>query len=294
MLLNNDIYSKIYYINANGVTIDFTDYHNIAVLSGFSGYGLPDFSMSETVIPYEDIGILNSIRTVPREISVPIFLRGSEPFLIRRKMAEIMQFLSPDLGEGKLYIERPTGEKRFLKCIYKNGLDGNDKSIGKDYGTFIITFRAVDPYFYNSVESSYTFTEESSEGSFLGNPFFPIFITQGAIYSNISFINTGDGIAYPVWTITGVGDSLVLRNLTTGKFMQLDYTISEGEIITIDTRIGYKSIVNNSGINLMQYMASLSSFWLIEQGTNVIRVELSNSGVNTAVKIDYYLRYKEA
>ncbi len=207
------------------------------------------------------------------------------------------KWLAPDVGsdDGKLYIERPTGEIRYLNCRYNGGLGGNDKEIGRNYAVLDIEFRAVNPFFYKSEESSYTFTQSASVGTFLGDPFFPLFITEGAIYNNATFDYGGDAETYPVWTIKGAGDSLILRNLTTGKFLSLQsYTIQDGETVTIDTRFGEKSIENADGDNLMEYMAELSSLWALQPGENSIRVELSNTNGNTEVSIAYHERYKEA
>ena len=48
--------------------------------------------------------------------------------------------------------------------------------------------------------------------------------------------NTGDAVAYPVWTATGPGSNLHLTNMTTGDEFLLVHNILPGETVVIDCR----------------------------------------------------------
>ena len=57
--------------------------------------------------------------------------------------------------------------------------------------------------------------------------------------------NTGDAIAYPIWTLYGPGRTPRLTNVTTGKQLQLDHDLLEGEVVVVDSRDGAHTCGSN-------------------------------------------------
>ena len=109
---------------------------------------------------------------------------------------------------------------------------------------------------------------------------------------------TGTWLSYPKIIITGPISYPWVYNSTTGELLSLQYTISAGESVTINTAFGYKTVKNNSNVNLINYISStsdLSTFHLdheLRAGDNEITV--AGSGISllqTQVLFQYYERY---
>jgi thiol-disulfide isomerase/thioredoxin len=61
-------------------------------------------------------------------------------------------------------------------------------------------------------------------------------LSKNHLGDEIVINNTGDGVAYPVWTITGPGSNLHLENVTTGEDFLLVHDIKLGETVVVDSR----------------------------------------------------------
>ena len=68
--------------------------------------------------------------------------------------------------------------------------------------------------------------------------------------------------ARPIIALEGPGESLIVANDTTGDEIRLDYTVADGETVTIDTLA--LTVENDGGDNLMPYLAGdLATFALV-------------------------------
>jgi hypothetical protein len=111
---------------------------------------------------------------------------------------------------------------------------------------------------------------------------------------------TGTWQTFPLIYITGPMQGPVIRNLSTGEYIALDYSVSGGEVVTITLDYGNKTVTNNFGVNLIGIVTSdsdLATFHIAPapeavHGENIIRVIGGGAIIGvTKVELWYYTRY---
>jgi hypothetical protein len=101
-----------------------------------------------------------------------------------------------------------------------------------------------------------------------------------------SVTNNGSASAYPRIQISLPAGATATRiyeltNYTTGTRLNLNYTIQPGEIITIDLRVGAKTITSNYRGSIIRYMlrGSKLSTWRLQPGVNSVGVFAGSTSV---------------
>ena len=107
--------------------------------------------------------------------------------------------------------------------------------------------------------------------------------------------NSGDLDCEPIFYITAQtnGTGISIFNDTTEQHITLNYSISQGETVTID--IDKRKITNNNGDNLINFISNdtfLSDFWL-KKGVNHLRVYKDDDNLNMVVTCEYSNKYVE-
>jgi len=221
-------------------------------------------------------------------VDIPLAIEEADYSALLSTLRSLAANLDPAAGDGTLRVVN-NGNARLLTCRYKGGLEHATRT--GPLVRMVLAFRAFDPYWYAENETAYTFQQAAGVSFF---PLLPLSLSSSAVYSVETVANDGDVEAWPVWTITGPGDSLVLRNLTTGETLELQTTILAGQQVTIDTRPGRKTVLRDDGTNLFPYLSDTSSLWALTKGSNKIQVELNLSDANSSVVLRYTLRYLSA
>lgn len=231
-----------------------------------------------------------------RDIELPIYMRGATEAALRMRMREAVSAFNPKRGEGILRVVSPTGDTRQISCRYVSGLEMSEQ-LGEDSGFFhqvaTITLRAHDPHW-----SAETITEDfgiTETPSFF--PWPPLRLTASEIVIEADIVNDGDMESWPVWTVNGPGELFRFTNVTTGKVLELQETITVdvGDSIVIDTRPFRKSVRRADGENLFAKLAKTASLWPLVLGNNRVRLEMSASqnGVSSLTLV-YTPRYLTA
>ena len=101
----------------------------------------------------------------------------------------------------------------------------------------------------------------------------PIPISEYTEYPVATVINSGDVISGLVIhvSVTGAVSGLMIYNSTTGQYIGFDYAFQSGDEITVSTLSGSLSarlLRQGQTINLMQYLASGSSWLKLALGEN--------------------------
>lgn len=113
-------------------------------------------------------------------------------------------------------------------------------------------------------------------------------------------VYTGDVDSYPVIQLRGPITNPVITNDVTGDTLYFSGgTLGSSDVWTIDTRYGRKSITNQAGSSVMQYLSDssdLASFRLVPAplapgGTQTISAGGGSVGTATSFEIAYYTRY---
>lgn len=258
---------------------------------GRNGAFMPPVAFVEDLVPNQAGSRLRAVRIRPREVDLPIYCEAADEATLRTTLRSILGWFDPQRGDGTFRVQAPGGDVRQLVCRYAGGLEmvESGQQGGVTWQQFVLILRAVDPYWYAPNAISKTYLLATATTSFF--PIFPLRLSGSTVFADDSVVNGGDVEAWPVWTVVGPGSSIYLRNLTTGQFINVNTTLATGEILTVDTRPGKKSIKKSDGTNLFGSMSSDSAMWSFARGTTAIRVEMASSTVDSSVSYSYFPRY---
>lgn len=108
------------------------------------------------------------------------------------------------------------------------------------------------------------------------SPFISPFISEASTGGTVTITNSGDEMAWPTVDNDGNGGIIltgsltnpVLTNLTTGRKLELDYTLQSGDFIQIDML--KQLVLLNGSSTLISTKTSTSDWWGIAPGPNSI------------------------
>lgn len=225
-----------------------------------------------------------------RDFTIRAVFVTSDELTLRAAQRAIVRTMDPVRGTGKIRVTSPIGDVREIAVRYSDGLGMTEKPdmSGPTMQFADITFTAFDPYWYDTSSASQTFTIGAVPSFF---PFFPLRLTSSQIVVDGTITNTGDIECWPVFTITGPGSVIVIRNLTTGaNIIFSTLVLGSGESVVVDT--GPPTVKKNDGTNVYPDLDINSTLWAIQPGTNVIRMEMAGAvaGVS-ALTVSYKQRY---
>lgn len=146
-------------------------------------------------------------------------------------------------------------------------LSGPDFS--KDSGegavrNFIITLRALDPYF-ESTTLNQQLVPELLIGTNLQLPtLLPMQMAPEKFFVG-SAVNAGNFACPVIFTITGTSVNPKITNSTTGQELKLNTTLLEGEVIVIDTKLG---TIEKDGVDISSSLDVSSVYLKLAPGTN--------------------------
>lgn len=271
----------ITWIDADGVSTA------LSVILPYSGRFMPPVAFEEEGIPEQPGERLRAVRHRSREFTLPILFRDTTDAGLRTAIRDLVAKLDPTRGDGRIRVTAPGGDQREITCRYMAGLEGDEQAMLRAQKAPVV-FKAHDPYWYATGDTTTTFTVGTA-GSFF--PFFPLVLASSEVFTDATVINVGDVDAWPVWTVTGPGSNLVLRNLTTGKQLTLSVTLGASESVSIDTRPGVKTVTHSNGSNLFPDLSANSSLWPLRRGANSVRIELTSATAASSVVLSWRPRY---
>lgn len=279
---------KVIWIDPDGAEYHMSEEH--WQIDGMSGRFMPSITFVEDDVPFQPGKRLRHVKVDARDVDLPIYIDGDNEMELKNKIRYLMKIMNPLKGDGKFKVISPDGSQREIVCRYSGGLDLSERKNNKigNLQMAILIFRAFDPYWYDTNTKVHTFTLGDSAGWF---PFFPLRLSSSTVFADITIENTGDVETWPEWIITGPGDSIVLRNLSTSEVLELNVDLGLGESITIDTRPFHKTILRNNGVNDYASSSEDSSLWALQEGTNSIRIEMANSTEDSSIQLSYKNRY---
>lgn len=105
--------------------------------------------------------------------------------------------------------------------------------------------------------------------------------------------NDGDvetGIEIHIIAERGTVKNPKITKISTEEFIEIPITMRKGDIITINTNLGKKTITYN-GTNIFKTKNKLSTFFTIDVGDNLIRYDAEENYTNLDVKLFYTPKY---
>jgi hypothetical protein len=276
------------WVDPDGVVIDLD-----VLASGLSGRFLPPIAFSEESVPLQAGSRLRQVRPLARDVALPFIVVSSDPVAKRMALRRLAAAMDPTRGDGRLRCGF-AGQMRELRCRYAGGFDLDESA---DLSTpevqrALVVFRAFDPFWYDQAVTAVTVGP--TQASFF--PILPLRLSGSEVYADTEVDNDGDVETWPLWTVTGPGVGPVLRNLTTGKAIDLTgVSLGAGETVEIDTRPGFKTVRRGDGSNLYGEMVTPpSSLWPLVKGSNSLRLEMSATTADTSFALRYQRRWLSA
>lgn len=275
----------------------------LGVSWGVEGRFMPPVKIEEDEVPGWHGAVARQVKAGVREFTLPLWI-GSHPLTgvhfadesaLREGMRDIVSRMNPMRGAGRVRVQSPVGDSREIVCRYVGGLEMSE-SLGDNTGLTAqkaaVTFRAHEPFWTTVSDVVHEFDVGVIPSFF---PIFPIRLTSSEVFADTTIDNAGDVETWPVWELTGPGELIVLRNLTTGKKIDLSndggFELGIGESLTIDTRQGKKTLTSGDGESQFSKMSNDSSLWPLVRGQNAVRLEMTGSNTQSLLSLRFKPRF---
>ncbi|MEV5883089.1 phage tail domain-containing protein [Streptomyces sp. NPDC052020] len=296
-------YVSIRGANGQGEEIPLTGFQGrswpvIVLQPGVSGLDLPPFELHADDSPNLDGSMYRGARAAARQVLLPVYVYGIDRKTLKAFKRKLANALNPKSGYCVLTFVEQDGVTRRLQCYYAGGMEGNESAdaAGFRWITYGIQLTAMDPYFYGDLEAAASWSFGTAQ-PFLKNPFFPVRLSAGTTAADtITVSNPGDIEAWPVWTFTGPLKSFALTGpdgSTFGIPAQAGGAdaLQAGRTLTIDTRPGYKTAIDDRGINYFPLMNPSPSLWPLPPGTSTVKTSLVAGSGTATVNVKLTPRY---
>ncbi|MFF8629688.1 phage tail domain-containing protein [Streptomyces werraensis] len=297
-------YVSIRGANGQGEEIPLTGLKNgswpaIVLQPGVSGLDLPPFELHADDSPNLDGSSFRSARAAARQILLPVFVYGIDRKTLRQFKRKLANSLNPKAGYCILTFIEQDGIPRRLQCYYAGGMEGNESvdAAGFKWISYGIQLVAMDPWFYGDTEVAAKWSFGSAQ-PFLGNPFLPLRLSSGTpAVESIEVTNPGDIEAWPIWTITGPLKSFEFTGPDGSKFGVPAQAggadaLPAGRTLTIDTRPGYKTVLDDQGKNYFPLMNPAPALWSVPPGTSTVKTNLVAGSGTPSVAVRLVPRYE--
>lgn len=303
------------------------------------GLGLTEVNRLTQRGPFQDGDTDLGYRRQPRFITLGWEIEGCRNVDLWRLRGCLQQIFRPREDDDiKLNFYLPHGAARSADVNLVGGLDfvTADRHDGRHWRVSAVV-KASDPRLYNPQAKTATFQLISSTGGWdieqiaamspwANDTGWDVAQTAGITGSGWNIgagvLSTSKSITYsptelcdvpdfelPIITIYGPITNPLIVNMTTNE--KLDFSnegglvVAAGETVTIDLRYGYKTIVDQTGAAVDQYLTEDSDLFswhfayeseLLPDGSratgaNLIGVTGSNVTLATKIVFDYYDRY---
>lgn len=236
----------------------------------------------------------------PRFGSLALKIMEAELDQMYYRKQELLDLFNPEASLIlKWYL--PYGVRQF-DCFYYE-----DLSLGWDRGKWAtqnvgVVLKCPDPTCYDPSIFTLTWVGSSGSGGAFLVPWEVPTEVGGSTFDDIQTVQYhGTWIEYPLITIAGPAENLVITNHTTGE--KLDFTgltLGAGEQRIIDTRYGFKTVLDEAGANQIADLtddSDLATFHIERKRpyetfrVNNIQAVASGVDSNTRVIIRYLERY---
>jgi hypothetical protein len=254
------------------------------VKAGVTGLGLPPVSV-QWLEGAGDGATYRATRVQSRDIDLPIEILANDRAELQMQLSRLALVLAGgctlvlDEGNG---VTWSTDVHRVGGGEYAYGGD----TIGEREFSTVITLRAGDPYFTSSEQQVRTVGGNTAATAFLSTlAAMPVAPSQAI--GEITLSNTGDAPAYPVWEVTGPGDTFVATS-PTGETLRWNGTLTAGQKLIVDTRKG--TVVDGTGANRYDLLATAPRFWTVQPGTSTAVASLLNTTTTSRITCSWYPR----
>lgn len=259
---------------------------------GMVGRGMPPWTWIEQDVPLKPGARLRYTLAAPREVDVPLLVRGADEGDLRGQLRTLRGWLNPLAGPGRLRAYLADTSVRELVCNYLAGAEEDEGTQYRGPGWMEqpLVFRAVDPFWYDQTATVLSFSA-ATPPLFFAVPFIPLHLGASGVASAFGIVNMGDVEMWPIWTIHGPCTTLTLTNITTGLVLAAAIVLGATESLTVDTTPFVKTVVKQDGTNQYGTLSAASALWSLPVGNNSISLSLTGGGAASAITLAYKQRY---
>ena len=264
--------------------------HPIARLIEITGIGIPAKEDKSITFEGQAGSTLTNIRDTTRTITMSFDFYGDE-----REVEKLYRIIYRAVTMTFYLGNR----RRKIDCVCKVATE-IEKIIYHKWQKIVLQFFCYDPYFYDVCDTKYPVSKVTDQLPNLNENTewyiqLPAIATVRTNYTMVK--NQGDIEIHPVITlksnqeITLLSEDnyVVLRNLTTGKVLTLNYAMATNEVIKID--LPNRAITSNVNGDITNYISSdtvLGDF-ILQLGNNEIEIESTDN--NIFAVIEYSNKY---
>lgn len=277
-------------ISPKGVTLDLTPGSASGIIAGQGVQlsGMPPIRQRTDLTPMRSGGVHRWSLHDPREVAIPIIINAASGIILEQLADLLAAHIDPVNGPCVLRVGRHDGTFRRMVAVFKTGLQIEEPTNREDVWESLLVFEAAEPYFEADTGVSVSIPNESATSvDFF--PFFPLVLSGADTYASVTLTNTGGVDVYPVWTIAGPAEKIILRNLTTGEVFDTTFSLPVGQTVTVDMNMA--TVTTGAGVNLIATVSDLSTFWPLAAGDNEVRVEVAAAGAGTTVNVAWTARW---
>ena len=268
------------------------------ILTKIEGTGAVDVNIQSQKSPYQDGSTYLDNTLEPRPISIEVMLLADTIGEMIKSRHRLLKAFNPKLGPGKL-VYQLGNIKRKIEAISELAPVFSDAGDFKDtMQPGLIQLYCPNPFWRDLIETKEDISTE------VGNFSFPWGIPpEGTELSirTISFItniyNPGD-VETPVKIFLrarGTVENPIIENLNTGEYIKVKRTLSDGDVLEINTEFGNKrvEIIRSNGDreNVFHYIDYKSTFFSVEAGDTTIKYDAEIGENNLDVSIYYTPKY---
>ncbi|MFF4215426.1 phage tail family protein [Streptomyces nondiastaticus] len=250
-----------------------------------------------------DGSIYRSARAAAREVMLPVYLYGVDRGSLKELKRKLISALSPKRGHCVLKFVEADSQVRKLYCYYKDGLQGNESqdNAGFRWIKYGIQLTAFDPYFYGDDLQVAEWNLNQGQGFLRTDKgLFPLRLSRGILADQqIPVINPGEVEAWPVWQIRGPVRAFRLTSPDGQAFGitapgESTDAVAAGRVLTVDTRPGRKTLVDDQGKNYWPLLDPGPSLRPIEPGKSAVDVRLTAGNGPASLRLMLRPRFESA
>lgn len=293
---------RVTYIDPEGTEWEWSNPLTGCVVTSVTGIGSPPASLTDLALPGGG-SLAQSYTAAQRSIVIGLHVFDEESQaglldLIDRLAFALWTERAGEPAPGILRFARPGGSSRQIEVYCTSGpeqVDADSTENAYQWSTnYALTFEsALDPLFRDATPvGPVVFGAPPEQGGVPPMP--PVLLTPSSALGETTVTNTGNGEAYPIWEITGPGIP-TLTNLTTGREFSMT-ALTEGEVITVDTRPTLQSAVDQSGTDRWSDLVKESprDLWTLIPGRNDLNLALAGAEPGSKISMVYHRRWLRA
>ncbi len=234
---------------------------------------------------------VQAISAEANRISLGLLVQASSVAQLRQRRRQLVHAMRPKAGRGRLTVVTEEGERRSIACYLEGGLEGDeseDTTMPGRWWRVVLKLYAPDPW-WEGDERTIDYGLAAPVAFF---PLFPVKLSASQVQGEFTVdLSDCDTEAYPLWTVTGPGTSLVLENVSQGRAIEVTVTLAAGQQLIIDTRPGYQSVRRDDGTNLLPNVTSDPALWGLDPAVNLLSIQLAGATADSRIVGTYAPRY---